>query len=62
MLTKRNYDAIAKIIHETSGVEVVGDRDISEGELVRRLSEYFGTDNPYFSPGKFWEAARGRHV
>ena len=50
-MTKKDYIAIAKILHEEYD---------HNGSLIERLIEYFSSENPRFDEFKFRKAAWGR--
>lgn len=52
MSTKKDYEAIAKVIREQSNEE----GDINRDNLVGELSDYFEEDNPNFDRDLFYEA------
>ena len=53
MLSKKDYEAISRIIQ---GVTTAPELVIDHQEMVERLAAYFTGDNPRFDTGKFIKA------
>lgn len=56
MLSRKDYEAIARIIKDLTTEE----GDIAQGYLIEELSDYFGKDNPDFDRDKFYKACYGK--
>lgn len=52
MATKKDYEAIGKVINDLTDSE----RNIDRDDLVEHLSDYFGKDNPSFDRDLFYKA------
>lgn len=52
MLTKKDYEAIARIVNEL----VDNENNINRDDLVEHLSDYFEKDNPNFDKDLFHKA------
>ena len=59
-MTKKHYEAIAAIINDETITMQHEDGDTSlvlwKDDTVRRLTDYFATDNPRFDRARFLEA------
>jgi len=53
MFTKRHYEAIAKIIHDT-------ETDVDNNLFLDRLCTYFKGDNEKFNKDRFLRVCRGK--
>lgn len=58
MASKKDYEAIARIIKDLTTEE----GDIAQGYLMEELSDYFEKDNPKFDRDKFYKACYEKEV
>jgi hypothetical protein len=58
MLSKKHYEAIAKIIRNCyADIIIASDADVAMQEYIsKKLADYFGQDNPKFDRDKFMYA------
>lgn len=62
MFTKQHYKAVAKIISEATYYDSHRvDYLCSSDELIEKLADLFGEDNPSFDRGKFSEACTEKY-
>lgn len=52
VFTKRHYNAVAAILRNSRNIE----------EVATKMSRMFESDNPRFSPEKFWDAVFSKEV
>lgn len=55
-MTKKHFEAIAKIIKEEKEASSNEDADVMANAIALRLSQYFITENHHFDPYRFLRA------
>lgn len=58
MATKKDYEAIARLINDLANEK----GDIDRRDLVGNLADYFEKDNPNFDRDLFYKACYGKEV